>query len=74
MSEDDFQDRICHICYDFKTGAGALVVDEGNSCDVRDVAETFGRIDPQVRIVKVVIGRHQRAVFERLDGHWVAYR
>jgi hypothetical protein len=63
-----------NISYDFKTRSGALVVDDGVSCDATDVADVFGRIDPEVRLVRVMIGRHQRAVFEKVAGHWVVFR
>jgi hypothetical protein len=63
-----------NVSYDFKTGSGALVVDEGVSCNAADVAEVFNRIDPVVRLVKVMIGRNQHAVFQKLEGHWVVFR
>jgi hypothetical protein len=63
-----------NISYDFRTHHGVVVIDEGQSCDVTDVADIFGRIDPEVRLVKVMIGRHQHTVFEKVAGHWVAFR
>jgi hypothetical protein len=51
-----------------------MVVDEGVNCDASDVADIFGRIDPEVRRVRLMVGRNQRAVFERHEGHWVVFR
>jgi hypothetical protein len=62
------------ISYDFRSRSGALVVEEGQSCNAGDVAEIFGRIDPQCQRVRLMIGRNQRAVFERVEGHWVVFR
>jgi hypothetical protein len=58
-----------NISYDYRSRCGALVVDEVVSCDASDVGEIFGRIDPEVRLVKVVISRHQRAIFEKVADH-----
>jgi hypothetical protein len=62
-----------NISYDFKTGRGVVVVEEGQRCDASEVAEFFGRI-PQVRFVRVTAGRRPCARFEKLERHWVAYR
>jgi hypothetical protein len=63
-----------NVSYDFCTGRGIVVVDEGQSCDAAEVAELFGRIDPQVRHVKVIAGRRPCASYEKLEGHWVSFK
>jgi hypothetical protein len=63
-----------NISYDFKTGKGVVVVEEGQSLDLRKVVALFAAVDLQVQHVKVISGQRTCASFELIAGHWVAFR
>jgi hypothetical protein len=70
----DFQNGAQRISYDYRTHAGAVLLDEGCRCDVTQVVELFAAVDPQVRFVKVIAGRRTCVNYEKLAGHWIAHR
>jgi hypothetical protein len=66
---------MCHplsVTYDFSTGSGLLVMDEGDCCDMAGCIALFSRIDPNVQHIQTVAGSKRDTAYQRKGEEWRA--